>query len=81
MRVSSVPPPSSRRCPFVNTSVSSRIRPANERETSRNDENGWTVGSAGQERDSAIAAGSEIGPENTLKEETPHLLLLIPTRQ
>jgi hypothetical protein len=26
--------------------------------------------------DPANAAGSEIGPENTLKEETPHLLLI-----
>jgi hypothetical protein len=49
---------------------SSRIRPANDRETSRNDGNGWSIESAGQEPDSAIVAGSEIGPENTLKVET-----------
>jgi hypothetical protein len=49
---------------------SSRIRPANDRETSRNDGNGWSIESAGQEPDSGIAAGSEIGPENTLKVET-----------
>jgi hypothetical protein len=42
---------------------SSRIRPANDRETSRSDGNGWSIESAGQEPDSAIAAGSEIGPE------------------
>jgi RNA polymerase sigma-70 factor (ECF subfamily) len=46
---------------------SSRIRPANDRETSRNDGNGWSIESAGQEPDSGIAAGSETGPENTLK--------------
>jgi hypothetical protein len=49
---------------------SSRIRPANDRETSRNDRNGWSIESAGQEPDSSIAAGSEIGSENTLKVET-----------
>jgi hypothetical protein len=31
---------------------------------------GWSIESAGQEPDSGIAAGSEIGPENTLKVET-----------
>jgi hypothetical protein len=51
-------------------SVSSRIRPANDRETSRNVGNGWSTESAGQESDSAIGAGSESGPENTLKVET-----------
>jgi hypothetical protein len=55
----------SNRCPR-----SSRIRPANDRGTSRNDGNGWSIESAGQEPDSAIAAGSEIGPEDTLKVET-----------
>jgi hypothetical protein len=49
---------------------SSRIRPANDRDTSRNDENGWGIESAGQGPDSRIAAGSEIGLENTLKVET-----------
>jgi hypothetical protein len=49
---------------------SSRIRPANDRETSRNGGNGWSIESAGQEPDSAIAAGSEFRPENTLKVET-----------
>jgi hypothetical protein len=49
---------------------SSRIRPANDQDTSRNDRNGWSIESAGQEPDSANAAGSEIGPENTLKVET-----------
>jgi hypothetical protein len=47
---------------------SSRIRSANERETSRNDGNGWSIESADQEP--GIAAGSEIGLENTLKVET-----------
>jgi hypothetical protein len=51
-------------------SVSSRIRPANDRETSRNDGNGWSIESAGQDPDSDIGAGSEIGPDNTLKVET-----------
>jgi hypothetical protein len=49
---------------------SSRIRPANDRETSRNDGNGWSIESAGQEPDSGIAAGSETRLENTLKVET-----------
>ena len=49
---------------------SSRIRPANDRETSRNDGKCWSIESAGQGADSAIAAGSEIGPDNTLKVET-----------
>jgi hypothetical protein len=49
---------------------SSRICPANDRETLRNDGNGRSIESAGQASDSAIAAGSEIGPENTLKVET-----------
>src|SRR5207248_2944028 len=49
---------------------SSRIRPANDRERSRNDRNGWSIESAGQRPDSRIATGSEIGPENTLKVET-----------
>jgi hypothetical protein len=53
------------RCPR-----SSRIRPANDRETSRKDGNGRSIESAGQVADSAIAAGSKIGPENTLKVET-----------
>jgi len=48
----------------------SRIRPANDRETSRNDGNGSSIESAGQEPDLGIAAGSEIGSENTLKVET-----------
>jgi hypothetical protein len=39
--------------------ASSRIRPANDRETSRNDGNRWSIESAGQEPDSTIAAGSE----------------------
>ena len=56
--------------------ASSRIRPANDRETSRNGGTGWKIKSAGQGPDSSIAAGSEIGPENTLKKETPHLLLI-----
>jgi hypothetical protein len=50
--------------------ASSRIRPANDRETSRNDENGWSNESAGQEAHSTIFAGSQIGLENTLKVET-----------
>jgi hypothetical protein len=51
-------------------SPSSRIRPANDRETSGNDGNGRSIESAGQAPDSGIAAGSEIDPENTLKVET-----------
>jgi hypothetical protein len=47
----------------------SRLRPANDRGTSRNDENGRSIESAGQVLDSRIVAGSEIGPENTLKVE------------
>jgi hypothetical protein len=47
-----------------------RIRPANDRETSRNGRNGWSIESAGQRPDSSIAAGSEIGPQNTLEVET-----------
>ena len=62
----------SNRCP-----QSSRIRPANDRETSRNDGNGWSIESAGQRPDSSIAAGREIGPENTLKVET--WFVVIPT--
>ncbi len=49
---------------------SSRIRPANDRDTLRSDENGWGIESPGQGPDSRIAAGSEIGLENTLKVET-----------
>jgi hypothetical protein len=49
---------------------SSRIRPANDRETSRNHGNGWSNESAGREPDSDIAAGSETGLEDTLKVET-----------
>jgi hypothetical protein len=48
----------------------SRICPANDRETLRSDGNGRSIESAGQASDSAIAAGSEIGPESTLKVET-----------
>jgi hypothetical protein len=40
------------------------------RETSRNDGNGWSIESAGQQPDSSIDPGSEIGSENTLKVET-----------
>jgi len=36
----------------------------------KNDGNGWSIESADQEPNSGIAAGSEIGPENTLKVET-----------
>jgi hypothetical protein len=39
--------------------------------------NGWSIESAGQEPDSTIAAGSGIGTENTLKEES--LSVVIPT--
>ena len=52
------------------TSVWSRIRPANDRETSRNDGNGWSTESAGQETDSGIAGCSETRLENILKVET-----------
>ena len=38
-------------------SDSSRIRPANDRETSRSDENGWSIEFAGQEPVSGIVAG------------------------
>jgi hypothetical protein len=57
-------------CVSARLTVSSRNRPANDRETSRNDRNGWSIESAGQELDSGIAAGSGIGHENTLKVET-----------
>jgi hypothetical protein len=52
------------------TFVSSRIRPASDRETSRIVANGWSNPSAGQGPDRCIAAGSEPGLENTLKVET-----------
>jgi len=52
------------------TARSSRIRPANDREMSRNDENGWSNESPGQGPDSGIAAGSAIRLENTLKVKT-----------
>jgi hypothetical protein len=38
--------------------------------------NGWSIESAGQDADSCIGAGSEIGLENTLKEES--LFVVIP---
>jgi hypothetical protein len=50
------------------------VRPAFvPRKTRRRQENdgiGWSIEAAGQEPDSGIAAGSKIGPENTLKVET-----------
>ena len=52
------------------TFVSSRIRPASDRETSRIVVNGWSNPSAGQGPDRCIAAGSEPGLENNLKVET-----------
>ena len=55
---------------FARNPRSSRIRPANDRETSRNVGNGWSSESAGQEADLGNVPGSEIGPENTLKVET-----------
>ena len=51
-------------------SDSSRIRPANDRETSTNDGNGWIIEPAGQDPDWSIDTGSETGLENTLKVET-----------
>jgi hypothetical protein len=54
-----------RSSPTTRTQRSSRIRPANDRETSRNDGDGWSIESAGQEPNSGIAAGSDVGPENT----------------
>jgi hypothetical protein len=54
------------------TTRSSRIYPANDRETSRNDGNGWSIESAGQEPDSGIAAGSE----NRLRESLTFCQLL-----
>ena len=45
---------------------SSRERPGDV----KNDRNGWSIESAGQRPDSSVAAGSGIGPENTLKVET-----------
>jgi hypothetical protein len=56
--------------------LSSRIRPANDRETLRNDGNGWSIEAAGQSADLVISAGSEIGSENPLKEEW--LFVVIP---
>lgn len=64
-RATTTPALASNRCPR-----SSRICPANDRETLRNDGNCRSIESAGQASDSAIAAGSEIGPENTLKVES-----------
>ena len=49
---------------------SSRIRPANDRETSRNEGKRRAKNSQVQDPDSGIVAGSETGPENTLKVET-----------
>ncbi len=49
---------------------SSRIRPAHDRETSRNDGNGRVAKCTGQGGDSRIAAGGERGPSDTLKVET-----------
>ena len=49
---------------------SSRIRPASDEETSRNGQMHRSIEVAGQALDSGISAGSEIGPENTLKVET-----------
>jgi hypothetical protein len=59
---------------------SSRVHPANDRETSRNDGNGRATERAAQRPDSVIVAGPGSEHENTLKEETAHLLL-IPTRR
>ena len=42
---------------------SSRIRPANDRETSRNDGNGWSIEPQVREGDPGIAAGDEGVPE------------------
>jgi hypothetical protein len=55
---------------------SSRIRTANERETSRKDEKQRSNKGAAQEPDSGITAGTRRDAENTLKEETAHLLLI-----
>jgi len=49
---------------------SSRVRPANDRETSRSYEKRRAMNFAGQRANSIIVAGSEIGPGNTLKVET-----------
>jgi site-specific DNA-cytosine methylase len=49
---------------------SSRIRPANDQETSRSGRRVSSIEFAGHRPDSANRAGSEIGPENTLKVET-----------
>src|SRR6266540_3860933 len=49
--------------------ASSRIRPANDRGTSGNDGELPGIETAGHEADPTIFAGSEIGPENTLKVE------------
>ena|SRR5215217_1420453 len=46
------------------------IRPANDRETSRSDGNGWSIESARQRDGFGYRRGSEIVPENTLKVET-----------
>jgi hypothetical protein len=54
----------------LRTPESSRIRPATDQETSRNDRMRWSTEFAGQRPDSASGAGSGTGPENTLKVET-----------
>ncbi len=50
----------SNRCPR-----SSRIRPANDPVTSRSDGNGWSIESAGQDPDSAIAQVAKVGPRHS----------------
>jgi hypothetical protein len=55
---------------------SSRIRPANDRERSRNDENGWSIESAGRNPIRASPQVATSAPENTLKEES--LFVVIP---
>jgi hypothetical protein len=41
------------------------------------EQSAWSIESAGQELDWAITAGSEISPENTLKEETLFVRFLL----
>jgi hypothetical protein len=52
---------------YVLPATAHRGRPAFVPATSRNDGNGWSSESAGQETDLGDATGSEIGPENTHK--------------
>jgi hypothetical protein len=65
-----VPAWASRRAHTRPAAHSSRIRPANDRDPSSNDGNHRAKNPQVRSTSSVIVAGSEIGPENTLKVET-----------